>query len=304
MTARCNGSCLNEKSYCLDSEKRFWCEDEGICKTTYEPCGGNCLKPCSTSAQHYFCPVTGSCLGLYPQCEGACPSGKLYCGETRKCQLPEQPCYGKCRQFKNRSNHWKGEQLQFCEATNTCTPYSQPCEGKCRPFEAFYSQTQAESNLTDIPTVFIKDLNLCYVAENPSGKFYEGTCKAIQKAEHHLLNCAKDEFVLRGNCTSLSQRLSSKEQCIKTRNRCVKKFGGIYHLYRWCNSKNACIPPSEPCDGTCMKKKPRMALCKDEGKCINIKTPCNGRCLVGRIKCDNEERCIHKSAVVDGVKPC
>ena len=258
------------------------------------------MRPCGINSfisLYYFCPVTGLCLPSFQDCEEECPSGKLYCGETRKCQLPEQPCYGKCRQPK------RGEQLQFCAATNSCTPYSQPCGGQCRPFETFYYQTQCEPNLSDIPTVFIKDLNLCYVPEMPSDKFYKVLCKATQKAEHHLLNCAPDEFVLRGNCTSLSQVLDNKVQCIKRgNNRCVTKFGGVFHNYRRCQS--ACIPPSEPCNGTCWKRKPRMALCPDEGKCINIKTPCNGSCLVGRIKCDNEERCIHKSAVIDGIKPC
>ena len=108
-----------------------------------------------------------------------------------------------------------------------------------------------------------------------------------KKAE---LSCSDDEYICNGQCTHLGLQCIG-DSSLSTRNNCLKKFAGVFYNLRWCGSTNSCIPPEVPCDGKCMKKKPRMAFCEVEGSCVNIKNTCAGKCLAGRVKCENEDKC-------------
>ena len=303
-------TCVNENLGCGDPRKRFLCKEEGVCKTTYQTCGGRCLKPCRSSSEHYYCKDKTRCVSEYNGCEDGCPADQLYCMETGSCHTTEQPCYGECRvRFKGK----KSSQHQYCEATHTCTPYSTPCNGRCRPYDGQGQKPQEDDQypLPDAPTVLCSGLDLCYVAELPQSVVYVGTYKAKQKCLHHELKCGKDEYVNKGKCVPLSTHaysrssLTTNDRYINgTRFSCVRKYGGVFHNYRWCSLNNMCIPPDQPCNGKCKRSKPRMSLCEAEGKCINIKNLCAGQCLVDRVKCAEEDKCIHKSAVGDGTQQC
>ena len=55
---------------------------------------------------------------------------------------------------------------------------------------------EPDSNpLPDAPTALCSGFDLCYLAEQPPGVFYGGTCKATHKCIHHELKCSKEEYV-------------------------------------------------------------------------------------------------------------
>lgn len=316
----CNGFCVNKNLNFDNPDKRYLCQEdassfstvEGVCKKTFETCGGKCLRPCFSCSDHYYCKATDSCVSRYQDCEDGCPGDQLYCKETDQCQISSQPCFGECtNRYKGKTRPPPRYRLQYCEATNKCTPYTELCNNTCRPFEASLQKDQGLEQYDPFPavaTVLCTALNICYVTELPqqNGQAYRNTCKAKQMCEHQELKCQTNEYICQGKCTSISQTcnvtgidcLNRKDDYIhyEPTPTCIQKFAGVFHNYRWCDETRSCIPPNLPCNGVCFETKPRLALCEVEGRCINIATPCQGECLAGRVKCPGEERCVHKTA--------
>ena len=230
-----------------------------MCKTTYQTCGGRCLRPCPYSSDNYYCKSKSGCVREDDGCDDGCPADQLYCKETNACHSTDQPCYGECRvRFKGK----KLSQHQYCEATQTCTLYSTPCNGACRPF-IYHDGEKIQDHqdvypCLDAPTVLCSGLDLCYVAEQPQSVSYAETYNAKQKCLHHELKCSKDEYVIYAKCTPVSKpgysdsSLTTNNKYINsTRFSCVRKYGGVFHNYRWCSQTKTCIPPDQPCNGKC-----------------------------------------------------
>ena len=192
----------------------------------------------------------------------------------------------------------------YCEATQSCVPFFRPCNGSCLDYQGQISQDFHIAEFPPVPfTLCPHDNNICYVEEFPPSIFIGPFQKAEEMCKKAELSCSDDEYICNGQCTHLGLQCIG-DSSLSTRNNCLKKFAGVFYNLRWCGSTNSCIPPEVPCDGKCMKKKPRMAFCEVEGSCVNIKNTCAGKCLAGRVKCENEDKCIHRSAVGDGIVHC
>ena len=317
ITSSCNGLCYDPNpwesncrsvsgggSLVIDPDKRFFCEEEGLCKKTFETCEGKCVRPCRGDTKPYYCKSKGQCVDYITDCDDGCPDDQLYCKETDSCHTLSQPCYGECRvRFKEVR---AVIQHAYCEATNSCTPYFTPCNGTCRPYITA-TKTQDGYPSQEKETVPCPGLDLCYVEPSDLTDYYlrRPVCKATQVCQRHSLQCGDDEYVCEDQCVPLAatcnNRTSSSNcliaQYVKKGNRCVRKEAGVFHNYRWCPDTQTCIAPQQPCGGRCKRNKPRLALCEAEGKCINIKNTCAGKCLSGRVKCPTEDRCVHKNGL-------
>ena len=305
VTEKCDGSCLNQDYDCSNQYKRYWCQEEQKCKTTFETCGGKCLRPCYSSEEYYYCKANNKCVSEYMKCEDGCPQDQVYCAETGKCRRRDEPCYKECKvRFKNIKKSY--QRHNYCEPTQSCIPFFRPCNGTCLDYQGINNETtQPQPNVfPNVPMVPCpNDNQICYVEEFPPSISIGSLQKAEEMCKKAKLGCSDDEYICNGQCNSLTKPCFG-DSSLSTRKNCLKKFAGVFYNLRWCESTNACIPPEVPCDGKCMKKKPRMAFCQEEGSCVNIKNTCAGQCLEGRVKCENEDKCIHKSAVGDGVVHC
>ena len=302
ITAKCNGNCLNP-FYMEMKNRRHWCDEEQACKGTFETCSGKCVKPMplyNRRKSFYYCKETGLCVNYKEQCNDGCPVDQLYCAETGKCRSRYEPCYKECVvKFKGKT----AQRHNYCEESKSCVPFFRPCNGTCLsyPRENSHFGLEPEVNMTMCPH---PEANICFEKKEYPNAPFGPAVRAITKAEEMCdmarLGCAKDEIVCQGKCQSLSKKCFFKNLTFK----CTKKFAGVFHNYRWCEHTQTCIGPEVPCKGKCLEKKPRMAYCKANNSCINIKDLCGDECLLGRWKCKSKDRCIHKSAVENGVKDC
>ena len=262
---QCNGTCIDENS----PERRYLCEEEGECKNIAETCDRKCKD------RRYFCKENATCSTGYDNimnCKDGCSKGQFYCTETNKCHTRHQPCFGECRQeVKGHPNVG----TTYCEATNSCNLPDAPCDGVCLNTEM----------------IFCQGLDMCYKPNERQKR---------EKCLHFNMNCTTEEWICQDKCLSIYQPCHKRSSPNKPF--CVHKFGGTTFNHKWCEDTKTCNSKEQPCKGQCLKSNER--LCEDEGKCIHRAKTCCGKCLKGKVKCPNEDRCIHENAIKNGKKKC